>query len=152
MKIKLLFFATAISFFAISCGDPAVKLENLAASIYNESTKKIDSEKAMAYVAACESFATKNPKDERSPEYLLKAAETARNVNQHDRALAIYDTVIEQFSSFKKAPQALFLKAFTLDDNMGKKDEAKALYEDFIAKYPNDDFAESAKFMLQKSL
>ncbi|MFT5385087.1 MAG: TolA-binding protein, partial [Saprospiraceae bacterium] len=98
---------------------------------------------------ACETYAAANATDPKSPEILLKAAETARNVEQHDRAIAIYDLVLSTFSSYPKAPQALFLKAFTLDDNMGNKEGAKVLYEEFIEKYPNNDFAESAKFMLE---
>ena len=161
MKIKVLFFAIAISFFACTGensengSEATVKLptttegiQALAASVYNETTKKIEPQLAMNYVQACEDYAKANPADSNSPEMLLKAAETARNINQHDRAIAIYDTVLEKFSSYQKAPQALFLKAFTLDDNMNKKDEAKKLYEEFIEKYPSDDFAESAKFML----
>ena len=166
MKIKVLFFAISLSFFACTGGntgsgegDDAANtvelpttiegIQALAATVYNETTKKIDPQKAMNYVQACENFASANPTDPKSPEILLKAAETARNVNQHDRAIAIYDTVLEKFSAYPKSPQALFLKAFTLDDNMNNKDAAKVLYEEFIEKYPTDDFAESAKFMLE---
>jgi len=124
-------------------------ITNLAGSVYNETSKKIDMEKANKYIEACEFYANTNPKDEKSPEWLLKAAETARNISQHDKAISIYDNVMANFPDYSKAPQALFLKAFTIDDNMNQKDKAKALYEEFLAKYPNDDFAESAQFMLQ---
>ncbi len=168
MRIKVSFFAILICFFACSNGNQETNatektiaevlsaelvtpeyIENLAGSVYNETTKKIDGDKANKYIEACEFYASNNPSDAKSPEWLLKAAETARNINQHTKAINIYDEVMAKFPNYPKAPQALFLKAFTIDDNLNQKDQAKVLYEEFIAKYPNDDFAESAQFMLQ---
>ncbi len=163
MKAKLLIFMIALSFFACSneSGESATDqtnmdtpvtaegIEALAASLYNGGNKKIDSDKAMEYISACQSYATANPKDQKSAEWLLKAAETARTINNHGLAINLYNTVMDKFPSDKKVPQALFLKAFTLDENLNKKAEAKALYEEFLAKYPEDDFAKDAKFMLE---
>lgn len=149
MKVKLLFFALLLSFFACQNKVTPEQVEALATAVYNEDIKKLDPAKAMEYVKACEDYATAHPEDKRSPEWLLKAAETARNINKHDQAIAIYDKVMTSFPDYEKAPQALFLKAFTIDDNMNRKDEAKVLYEEFLSKYPTDDFAESAKFMLK---
>ena len=176
MKIKIFFFAIAFGFFACSGGDqqtdttesdststeePQVTYTNydgpitseaitdLAGAVYNETTKRIDMQKAIHYIQACEQYAEANPSDESSPEYLMKAAEMSRNINNFDKALNLYDRVINNYSSYDKAPQAFFLKAFTLDDNMGKKEEAKVLYEEFIKNYPNDDFADDAQFMLE---
>lgn len=149
MKIKILLFTLAFGFFSCSSGPTIESIGALEKAVYNDATKKIDNQKANEYVAACETFAKANPTNEEAPKLLLKAAETARNINQFDKALALYDVVTNDFSTYAKAPQAMFLKAFTLDDSMGKKKEAKALYEAFLAKHPNDEFAESAKFMLE---
>jgi len=43
----------------------------------------------------------------------------------------------------------MFLKAFTLDSEMQQFDKAKALYEEFIAKHPQDEFADDTKFLLE---
>ena len=139
--------------FILSCGNPqadlSAKIDSLALKVYNDSTKRVDTEMAKNYIAACEEYANKFPKDSLSPVLLLKAAETSRNIGNFDEALKIYDLVISDYSDYDKAPQAMFLKAFTVDDNMGKKEEAKVIYEAFLEKYPNDEFAESAKFMLE---
>ena len=151
MRTKILLLA--ICAFILSCGNPqadlASKIEGIANQVYNDSTKRIDPEMAKQYIAACEEYAGKYSADTLSPVLLLKAAETSRNIGDFQTALKLYDQIINDFSTFKKAPQALFLKAFTVDDNMGKKEEAKVIYEAFLEKYPNDDFAESAKFMLE---
>ena len=151
MRIKVLLFPVLLLF--IACGPNADQMtkaiSELEGKMYDETTKRIDPAVVSEYVTAVEGFANQFPDHEKTVEWLLKAGEMARNVSQHDKALAIYDRVINDFSSHAKAPQALFLKAFTLDDNMGKKDEAKVIYEEFIQKYPNDEFAASAQFMLK---
>ncbi len=150
MKTKILLLA--ICAFILSCGNPktelASKIEDMAFKVYNDSTKRIDNEMAKEYIVACEEYASKFPTDTLAPVLLLKAAETSRNIRDYDTALKIYDQIINDFPTYEKAPQAMFLKAFTVDDNMGKKEEAKVIYENFLEKYPDDDFAESARFML----
>lgn len=177
MKIKVLFFAALFSFFSCGSGEdngnertqaestkPVEKplerfrydgvvtigiIDSLVTLVYDEEAKRIDPPKAKQFIAACEKYATENKDDPKSPEWLLKAAETARNINAKRYAIALYDDVMTKFPNYPKVSQALFLKAFTLDDNMNRKEEAKQLYSEFIQKYPNDDFIESAKFMLE---
>lgn len=124
-------------------------IDNLINQVYDEDAKKINTQNAQQFIAACEKFAGENPNDEKSPELLIKAAETARNIGAVKYAIALYDDVLNKFPNYSKVSQALFLKAFTLENNLKKKDEAKALYQEFIQKYPNDEFAESAQFMLE---
>ena len=42
----------------------------------------------------------------------------------------------------------MFLKAFTFDNDLKDYENARKYYEEFLAKYPNNEFAESAKFLL----
>ena len=39
--------------------------------------------------------------------------------------------------------------AFTLDNDLQRHEEAKELYESFLEKYPDDDFADDTQFLLQ---
>ncbi len=125
------------------------KIEETRNQIYNEKDNKFDSQKAMEYIQYCQSYATKAPKDPNAAKYLFQAAETARSIKKYNRALAIYDQIYKDFNSYSKAPQAMFLKAFTLDSEMQQFDKAKALYEEFIAKHPQDEFADDTKFLLE---
>ena len=126
----------------------AEEMEALRGKMYDEQTHRIDEQLAQQYIDACKAYATANPNEEQSASFLFKAGETARSIRQFDQALAIYDWIYTKFPKHEKAPQALFLKAFTLDNDIGKRAEAKVLYEDFLAKYPNDDFADDTRFLL----
>jgi outer membrane protein assembly factor BamD (BamD/ComL family) len=161
LKPKIRFMETkiillALCSFLLSCGgggndqaELAAKIEELTGKVYNDTTRKIDGEMAKQYIAACEEYAGKFPADTLSPVLLLKAAETSRNIRDYETTLRLYDNIITNYPDHEKAPQALFLKAFTIDDNLGHKEQAKPIYETFLEKYPNDAFAESARFMLE---
>lgn len=124
------------------------RIDNLITSMYNEKTHFLDRNKANQYVNACEVFAINNPKNEKAAELLFKAAETARTIKNFPKALEIYDWIYNSFGSYAKSGQALFLKAFTLDNDMKKYELARPVYEAFLAKHPDDVFAKDTKFLL----
>jgi len=124
-------------------------IEQVKGTIYNETTNRLDTDLAADYVQKCELFAQMMPEDEQSPKYLFQAGETARSSRNFAKALEIYDIIYQQYSNYEKAPQALFLKAFTLDNDLKQYDKAKGIYEDFLSKFPNDDFADDTQFLLQ---
>lgn len=125
------------------------KIEETRNLIYNEKDNKFDSQKAMDYIQYCQSFAEAAPQDPNAAKYLFQAAETARSIKKYNRALTIYDQIYKDFSSYSKAPQAMFLKAFTLDSEMQQYDKAKVLYQEFMEKHPQDEFADDTKFLLE---
>ncbi|MBI5915662.1 MAG: tetratricopeptide repeat protein [Bacteroidetes bacterium] len=106
-------------------------------------------EKLEALHTAYQGYAAAFPKDSLSAKYLSNAGETASLMGRFDEAIAIYDKIIGQFPDSKEATGALFMKAFTLDNNLKKYPEAKAVYEEFVQKYPNDEFADDAQFLLK---
>jgi len=125
------------------------RINDLITTMYDEKSHFLDRNKANQYVNACEVFALNNPNDEKSPEFLFKAAETARTIKNYPKALEIYDWIYNNFGTYAKSGQALFLKAFTLDNDMKKYDLARPVYEAFLAKHPEDVFAKDTKFLLE---
>lgn len=125
------------------------KIDETRNQIYNEKNNKFDSNKAMEYIQFCQSYAKVAPEDPNAAKYLFQAAETARSIKKYDQALKIYDNIYANFSSYPKAPQAMFLKAFTLDSEMQNYDEARKLYQEFMTKHPQDEFADDTKFLLE---
>lgn len=93
-------------------------------------------------------YADAFPQDSSSVKKLAKAGEVARLGRQFDQALAIFDKIQNNYPNSREAAAALFMKAFTLDNDLKKLDEAKTAYEAFLAKYPNDEFADDAQFLL----
>lgn len=120
----------------------------LGGSMYDETTHKVDFQAANDYIRICELFAVLKPQDGLSPDYLHKAGETARAIRAFPKAVEIYDRIYANYPTYEKAAQALFLKAFTYDNDLGDKATAKALYEEFLTKFPEDDFADDTQFLL----
>ncbi|MBI1227501.1 MAG: tetratricopeptide repeat protein [Bacteroidetes bacterium] len=106
-------------------------------------------DKIEALQTALIGYADAFPTDSLSVKYLSKAGETARLLHQYDKAFEIFDKIEKNYPSSKEAASAMFMKAFTLDNDMKKYDEAKPVYEAFIQKYPNDEFADDAQFLLK---
>lgn len=124
-------------------------LQNTRKTMFNDSTGRISIPMANTFVNAVEALANLQPKAEQTPLLLHQAGETARSIRNYDKALAIYDQIYQGYPEYEKAPQALFLKAFTLDNDLKRHEEARALYEEFLTRYPEDDFADDTQFLLE---
>ncbi len=102
-----------------------------------------------ALQAALVGYADAFPKDSLSVKYLSKAGETARLLRQFDQAIEIFGKIEKNYPNSKEAAGAMFMKAFTLDNDLKKLEAAKVAYEAFLQKYPNDEFADDAQFLLK---
>jgi TolA-binding protein len=100
-------------------------------------------------IAAYESFATEFPADTLAADYLFKAGDVVMNTNRSNKAIQLYDRIINDYSDYRKAPEALFLKGYVYENNLGRLDKAKAIYEEFLAKFPDNEFADDAEVSLK---
>lgn len=124
------------------------RLDAVSRAMYPDTTGRIDLRRANDFITGASVYALISPEGDQVPELLYKAAETARTVQAFSRAIELYDWLIEGYPNFEKVPQAMFLKAFTLDNDLRRMEEARRIYEDFLATYPQDDFADDARFLL----
>ncbi|MBX2876266.1 MAG: tetratricopeptide repeat protein [Saprospiraceae bacterium] len=125
------------------------RIDTLAKGIFDLSTGRVNRRTANNFIESCDLYSMIVPEDPLSPELLHKAGEAARATRAFNSALDIYDRLYKRYPDFEKAPQALFLMAFTLDNDLQRHDEAKTLYESFLEKYPDDDFADDTQFLLK---
>ncbi|MFK7936107.1 MAG: tol-pal system YbgF family protein, partial [Saprospiraceae bacterium] len=125
------------------------QLATLAEQMYNDSLGRIDFKVANEYMNAAAILAATAKDNEKAAEFLAKAGETARSIRNFPQALSYYQTISDKYPNSAKAAQALFLRAFTLDNDLKRPAEARPLYEAFLQKYPNDDFADDTKFLLE---
>ncbi len=123
-------------------------IQTLGGTMYDEKTHRVDFKAANDFIRICQLYAILKPKDSLSPDYLHKAGETARAIRAFPQAIELYDWIYAQYPDYEKASQALFLKAFTYDNDLKDKEIAKKLYEEFLQKFPNDDFADDTQFLL----
>jgi len=110
--------------------------------------QQINTQAIEAYQTAAEVRAMISP-DEVSVKKLLSAGEAARTMKKFPKAISYFDMIIQKFPQLKGASQALFLKAFTMDNDLKQYDRARGIYELFLQKYPEDGFADDVQFLLE---
>lgn len=128
------------------------RLSSIATEVVTTADGKpgLNKEAVNKFVGVSEIYAlTNNTRDTLASDYLFKAGKLAMTVGNLDKAIECYQWIYSSLQSSKEAPSALFTHAFTLDNQLGRKDEAKGLYEDFLSRYPNHHFADDAQFQLK---
>ena len=148
--MKKLTLITIAALLTVACGpskeERINQIEDFEDSIF-ESAIAADPETADQLTALYVAFADKYPNDSLSPQYLMKGADMQSNVLHTERALELFDRVINDYPDFEEVPMCFFLKGNALELN-SQIDEAKAAYEEFIAKYPDHFMADDARRML----
>ncbi len=104
---------------------------------------------AMNYVDACEAYALAYPETANAPEYLFKSAEVAKSLRTFPKSLSLYDWILDKYPNYEKAPTALFLKGFIIENNLGDDKKAREIYDSFLAKYPQHDLADDVVFLIE---
>ena len=128
----------------------ATLLTKKADLINNPNFNRFSVPDAKDYIELSETFALVFPRDPAAGGQLIKGGNTAKSIPGYGaKAIAMYDWLLEKQPDHPKASQALFLKAFTYDNELKKPSTAGKYYREFISKYPNDDFADDAQLLLE---
>lgn len=118
-------------------------------AVSNASTGTLNPTESREFVRVATELADKYPNDTLAALPLYRAAEVVRALNDPKRAAAIYKQVHDTYPTFSKAPEALFMLAFTYDEDLGNLEAAKATYEKFLKLYPDNVFAEATPMLIQ---
>ncbi len=124
-------------------------ITQMSAALINAETGRIDVAKANDFVAASELLVMTLPNKQNAASLLQKAGEVARSMRAFPKAIDLYQWIYTNYPKAKEAPQALFMQAFTFDNELQQKNKAKELYQVFLERYPEDDFADDTKFLLE---
>jgi TolA-binding protein len=153
MKIVRFFILlTALSAILAQCKpDPKARITELEAKIASEnfSLDEKGMQTANELIAAYIEYAEKFKDSPEAPDYLYKAADISLNTGKSKEALELYNRIIYQYPDYKKVPECLFLVAYIYENFIQNFGKAKEVYELFIAKYPNHDFADDAAISIQ---
>ncbi|MCB9169354.1 MAG: tetratricopeptide repeat protein [Flavobacteriales bacterium] len=103
---------------------------------------------AAALLDVYKSFAQEFPTDTMAPEYLFRGAGVAKALGRPNETLTLYDRIINDYPQWRRIPDTYYLKAFTLDNDLGQKGAAEQAYRDVIARYPDHRFAKDAQAMI----
>lgn len=100
------------------------------------------------YIDACQAHALAYPNSESSPTYLYKAAEVAKSIKSTQKALTLYDWILDEYPNYDKAATTLFIKGFIIENELGNDALAKSVYDSFLEKYPKHELADDVQFLL----
>ncbi len=84
-----------------------------------------------------------------APDYLYKAADLSLNINEGRQSLELYNRIIYQYPQYQKVPECLFLMGYIHENYFQELGKAKAIYEQFLARYPDHDFADDAQISIE---
>ncbi len=152
MNTKNYFFTIFILVFLISCGpsknDSIQGISEKEDALFNEKGGMTSLDKANELVVMYIEFADQYPEDSMAAEYIFKGADISMNINQPQQAIDLYDRIINDYPDFRKAPECLFLKGYVYENYFNDLDQARAIYTEFIEKYPENDFADDAQISI----
>lgn len=131
-----------------ACQSPKEKaLEQIKVLEANDSTfnLSIQNELNQQYTR----FVEKYPDDSHAPEFLLKASQRCQVFGKFNESIANLDKLLANYPKSELCAQALFVKAYTYENNLNEFQRAKETYELFLQKYPKSDLAEAAHLAIQ---
>ncbi len=124
------------------------EIDELEAFFKSNGDKPLNKTKAALFVEKSELYASSFPKDEMSPAFLFRAGEVSRAIKQYREGILILDKVYTDYPDHEKAAPALFLKAFTYEENLRDKEQAKQYYNEFLQKFPDHQLASQVQQLL----
>ena len=123
-------------------------IESLKKFFATQTGKALDKKKGAEMVEKCQQYAEAFPEDAATPGYLFIGGEVARSIRRFEDAIQMFTKVESEYPNHERAATALFLKAFTYEDDLKNKDLAKKYYHSFLEKYPQDPLVEQVKQLL----
>lgn len=84
-----------------------------------------------------------------APSYLFKAAELSLALDKVQQSLELFNRIIYQYPSYSRVPECLFLMGFIYENHLQNFGKAKEIYESFILRYPDHEFADDAALSIQ---
>jgi len=112
-------------------------------------SKGFDQRSVQGMVDVYKSYAAAYPADTMTPEYLFRAAGSLKSLHQAEQSLALYDRLIRDHGDWRRTVDVLYMKALTLDDDLDRDGEAKVVYEQVIATFPDHPFARDSRAMIE---
>ena len=94
-------------------------------------------------------FADNYHEDDQTPDFLFMAARAANGLGEYTKSIKIINRIIRNYDNYDRLVEVYFLKAFTYDEDLNKKAEAKKVYVEIMEKFPKDPLAKEAKILLE---
>lgn len=136
-----------------ACTSPQEKLKTeiktMEDVLFADANKMIDKEKARELIDKYIQYGDEYPESQDAPQMLFQAGDMAMNLNMSKEAVEIFDRIMNNYPDYDKTPQCLFLKGYIYENSLGNLKVAKKIYEEFLEKYPDDEFADDAEVSIK---
>lgn len=133
----------------LQLGDHRLYFKNLLSEVFEKTENgDINIENGRTYVEQVTAFALGFSDDPKTPEYLMISADVARAIGDPNTTIGQYDWVYKYYPNYSKAPLALFLKGYEIENSLHRYDDAKKVYETFLKSYPKDTLAKDVRYMI----
>lgn len=120
-------------------------IDSIEAKMQATRNMALDHGTAMFAMRVYDEYASYFPDEQKSPEYLFKAGELANSMQLSQPALSYLNRVMNKYPNYKNAPYALFMQGMIYDDQLKDTANARKMYQQVIAKYPQSQLAQDAQ-------
>ncbi|MFN8153182.1 MAG: tetratricopeptide repeat protein [Bacteroidia bacterium] len=86
--------------------------------------------------------------DTLSPVYMFKAGDLCMKTGRYQQAIDLFG-YIQRYKGFRHLGDALFLRGFIYDSQLGDTASARKCYQEFLAAYPGHEFADDAHHLIE---
>ncbi len=124
-------------------------LLKLRSKVFDVSLNKLDAKAGRNYIALCQVHALLFPENPTSADHLNEAAKVAKAIQMPLIAIDLYDWILTDYAQTPYGSKAIFLKAFTYENDLADLENARKNYTKFIQAYPKDEFADDAQILLE---
>ena len=154
---KKIFILTTIVGILFSCTSPVKNdkekmQENiivLEKQCYDDNTNTYNQKIALKTIVEYQKFIDKYPNDSLSGNYLYLAGQLSKSINMYGEAVHKFSVLLKTFPNYTKAANAQFLIAMIYENDIKDTLKAKAAYQEFIDKYPNNELVDDAQLSIK---
>lgn len=111
--------------------------------------KTIDVELGAELMNAYKDYLSDFKDDSLDREYRYKTAKMARSINDAKCAVEYFKSFLGKYPDDAKAPEAMLLLGSVYESKLYMLDEAELIYQEFLKRYPDHEFAPIAKTSLE---
>ena len=114
-----------------------------------DENNKLDHAKAKTFVKLTAEYSKTSNDTTKAIKYGLQGAEVAKNLKNFAQAIHIYEEIAKRFSDKpNSAANALFAKAFILENDLKELDKATVIYKKVLRDYPEARISQSIPSVL----
>ncbi len=124
------------------------KIDEMEKRVFDGATQQVDRKAAMELIVLYEQYADTYPEDTVSAYYLFKAGDYANGTGDYMSAIRYYK-LCSEYEAYSRREIAFFLQGFIYENQLQDLENARAIYSEFLARYPGHHLTRDVEFSLE---